>query len=149
MNIICQLEPAEGPTTLCTSLFSFTWQLKTVLRQLHDHPSITKAASRLFHSIGISKHVNAAPYLQHKPCQLLQKVILRCSTHVCTSLAPRLMTEVFGLGTRLCVHMCTTLENGILHNSNRLELWTALLISLNYCDTEGTWTIRWINMSSG
>ena len=36
--------------------------------------------------------------------------------HVCTSLAPRPMTVVFGLGTRLCVHMRTTLENGVLHN---------------------------------
>ena len=34
----------------------------------------------------------------------------------CTSLAPRPMTVLFGLGTRLCVRMCTTLENGILRN---------------------------------
>ena len=33
-----------------------------------------------------------------------------------TSLAPRPMTVVFGLGTRLCVHMRTTLENGVLRN---------------------------------
>ena len=33
-----------------------------------------------------------------------------------TSLAPRPMTVVFGLGTRLGVHMRTTLENGVLHN---------------------------------
>ena len=51
--------------------FSFTWKLTTVLRQLHDHPSITKAAGRLFLSIAISKQLNAAPYLQHKPWQLL------------------------------------------------------------------------------
>ena len=36
--------------------------------------------------------------------------------HVCTSLALRPVTAVFGLGTRLRVHMHTTLENGILHN---------------------------------
>ena len=39
--------------------------------------------------------------------------------HVCTSLAPRPMTVVFGLGTRLCVHMRTTFENGVLHNGQQ------------------------------
>ena len=34
----------------------------------------------------------------------------------CTSLIPRQMIVVFGLGTRLHVRMCTTLENGVLHN---------------------------------
>ena len=33
-----------------------------------------------------------------------------------TSLAPRPMTVVFGLGTRLRVRMRTTLDNGVLHN---------------------------------
>ena len=33
-----------------------------------------------------------------------------------TSLTPRPMTVVFGLGTRLCVCMRTTLENGVLCN---------------------------------
>ena len=33
-----------------------------------------------------------------------------------TSLAPRPMTVVFGLGTRLRVRMRTTLENGVLRN---------------------------------
>ena len=51
----------------------------------HDHPSITKAAGRLFHSTAISS-----------------------------------LTVVFGLGTRLCVRMSTTLENGILHNGQQL-----------------------------
>ena len=36
-------------------LSSFTWQLTTVSRQLHDHPSVTKAVSRLFFSTAISK----------------------------------------------------------------------------------------------
>ena len=36
-----------------------------------DHPSITKAAGRLFLSIIISKQLNAVPYLRHKPWQLL------------------------------------------------------------------------------
>ena len=58
-NKICQLEPNEGPTTLRASLCAadfrifFHMKLTTVLRQLHDHPSIIKAASRLFVSIAI------------------------------------------------------------------------------------------------
>ena len=29
------------------------------------------------------------------------------------------MSVVFGLGMRLCVHMCTKLENGVLHNGQQ------------------------------
>ena len=36
--------------------------------------------------------------------------------HMCTSLTPRPMTVVFGLGTRLRVRMHTTFENGVLRN---------------------------------
>ena len=39
--------------------------------------------------------------------------------HVCTSLVPRPMTVVFGLGTRLRVRMRTTLENGVLRNGQQ------------------------------
>ena len=39
----------------------------------------------------------------------------------CTSLVPRQMIMVFGLGTRLHVRMCTTLENGILRNGEQLQ----------------------------
>ena len=42
--------------------------------------------------------------------------VLNSQFHVCTSLTPRPMTVVFGLGTRLCVRMRTTLENGVLRN---------------------------------
>ena len=38
---------------------------------------------------------------------------------VCTSLAPRPITVVFGLGTRLSVCMHTTFENGILRNGQQ------------------------------
>ena len=38
---------------------------------------------------------------------------------MCTSLAPRPMTVVFGLGTRLRVRMRTTFENGILRNGQQ------------------------------
>ena len=34
-------------------------------------PSITKAMSRIFLTIAISKQLNAVPYLRHKPWQLL------------------------------------------------------------------------------
>ena len=36
-----------------------------------------------------------------------------------TSLAPRPMTVVFGLGTRLRVRMRTTFENGVLRNGQQ------------------------------
>ena len=36
---------------------------------------------------------------------------------LCTSLASRPM--VFGLGTRLCVRMCTKLENGVISNGQQ------------------------------
>ena len=39
---------------------------------------------------------------------------------MCTSLAPRPMTGVFGLGMRLCVCMCTTIENAVPHNRQQL-----------------------------
>ena len=42
--------------------------------------------------------------------------VLNSLFHVCTSLAPRPMTVVFGLGTRLSVRMRTILENGVLRN---------------------------------
>ena len=58
------------------SWFSFTCQLTTVFRQLHDHPSISKAVSRVILSIAISKQPNAAPNLLHKPWQLLQEEIV-------------------------------------------------------------------------
>ena len=93
-----------------------------MLRQLHDHPSITKAVGRLFHSRAISSQLNTAPYLRHKPWQLPLDVLreetvpaaLNSRFHVYTSHTPRPMTVVFGLGTRLRVCMRTTFENGIL-----------------------------------
>ena len=38
---------------------------------------------------------------------------------LCSSLASRPMTVVFGLGTRLCVRMRTQLENGVLSNAQQ------------------------------
>ena len=63
-NIICQLEPDEGPATLRTSFYSGNFM--TLL-------AILKLQVRLFLSIAISKHLNAAPYLQHKSWQLLRE----------------------------------------------------------------------------
>ena len=39
---------------------------------------------------------------------------------VSTSIVPRAITVVFGLGTRLHVRMCTKLENGALRNGQEL-----------------------------
>ena len=66
-NIICQLEPDERPTTLCASLCTADFLSHKTDKQLHDHPRVTKAASRLFLSIAISNQLNVVPYLQHKP----------------------------------------------------------------------------------
>ena len=84
--------------------------------------AFTKPVSRLFLSIAISKQLNAAHYRWHKLCQLLREETvpavcwLPAGFYVSTSLAPRPMTVVFGLGMRLRVRMCTTLENGVLRN---------------------------------
>ena len=84
-----------------------------------------KAVARLFHSTAISSQLNAAPYLWHKPWQLLAlreetvPAMLNSRFHVCTSHAPRPMTVVFGLGTRLRVGMRTTIENGVLRNAQQ------------------------------
>ena len=98
-----------------------------MLRQLHDHPRITKGVARLFLSIAISSQLNPAPYLQHKPWQQLAHVlreetmpaVLNSQFHVCTSHASRPMTMVFGLGTRLRVRMHTTFKNGVLRNGQQ------------------------------
>ena len=39
--------------------------------------------------------------------------------HLYTSVVPGPMSVVFGLGTRLRVHMRTKLENGVLHNGQQ------------------------------
>ena len=60
-----------------------------------------------------------------RPCHLYR-------FHMCTNLTPRPMTVVFGLGTRLCFHTCTTLENGVLRNRhNRAKLRTVLSTTVN------------------
>ena len=47
--------------------------------------------------------------------------MLQCAQfRMCTSLVPRAMTVVFGLGTRLHVRMRTRLENGVLRNGQQL-----------------------------
>ena len=44
----------------------------------------------------------------------------------CTSLVPRLMIVVFGLGTRLHVRMHTKSEDGVLRNGQQV-LWMAFI----------------------
>ena len=70
-----------------------------------------------------------APYLRgvHKPWPMPRggKTVSATSTvyrwpfRLCTSLASRPMTVVFGLGTRLRVRMSTKLENGVLSNGQQ------------------------------
>ena len=79
----------------------------------------TLAILRLWVGIAISSQLNAAPYLRHKPWQLL---ILREETApaaICTGHSPGPMTVVFGLGTRLRIRMRTTFENGVLRNGQQ------------------------------
>ena len=45
--------------------------------------------------------------------------VLNSRFHVCTSLTPRPMTVVFGMGTRPRVRMRTKLENGVLSNGQQ------------------------------
>ena len=71
-----------------------------------------------------SKQSNAAPHLRSfqeisplpweetMPAMLPGQRAISCLT-------PRPMTVVFGLGTRLCVHMRTRLENGVLRNGQQ------------------------------
>ena len=54
-----------------------------------------------------------------RPCQPYAALV-NLSFHLCTSLAATPMIIVFGLGTRLCVRMHTTLENGVQHNRQQL-----------------------------
>ena len=62
-----------------------------------------------------------------KPCSLLQKETVSrayCSQFcLCTSLASRPVNVVFGLGIGLCMHMCTKLKNGVLHNGQQSQCY--------------------------
>ena len=57
--------------------------------------------------------INLTHYFGNKPGQLRAWLI----SLVHYSVVP--MNVVFGLGTTLCVHMCTKLENGVLHNGQQ------------------------------
>ena len=63
---------------------------------------------------------------------------------LCTSLASIPMTVVIGLGTRLCVRMCTKLENGVLSNGQQPQSVVNGFCSpgwiWSYEDTEGLWS---------
>ena len=80
------------------------------------HPSFTKVPTEY---LRICKQANAAPYLGGVHSISLGHYYGK-RLYVCTSLAPRPMTMVFGLGTRLRVRMLTTFKNGILHNGQQL-----------------------------
>ena len=96
---------------------------------MHDNRQLT-TLGLLKLRVAICKQLNAAPYLGgvhsislghyygKRPCQPYA-VLVNPRFHGCTSLAPRPMTVVFGLGTRLRVHMRTTFENGVLRNGQQ------------------------------
>ena len=77
----------------------------------------------------MSKQLNAVPYLcgVHEPSRLPLEatvsgqpcLLVDSQFPVCTSLTPRPMTMVFGLGAGLCMHMHTRLQNGVLHNGQQ------------------------------
>ena len=56
----------------------------------------------------------------------------------CTSLIPRLMTVVFGIGTRLHVHMHTKLENRALHKGQQPD---SVVNSFIDQKLEGHWVV--------
>ena len=83
--------------------------------------------------MAISWQLNAARYLcgVHELCPLLREEIVPVvrvvnSRGVCTSLVPRPMIVVFGLGTRLHIRMRTKLENGVLRNGGCERLFEAM-----------------------
>ena len=57
----------------------------------------------------------ATTYYDRASCTLPGQLVIS----QCTSLAPRPMTVIFGLETRLRVRMRTTFENGVLHNGQQ------------------------------
>ena len=60
--------------------------------------------------------VSMSPSYYHgkRPYQLC--LLVNTQFRMCTSLVPRLMTIVFGMGTRLPMHMRARLENGVQRN---------------------------------
>ena len=107
---------------------------------MHDSRQLTTLAL-LQLQVAICKQLNTAPYLGGEHSISLghycttgesrdrASCTLRWSTrrfHVCTSLAPRPMTVVFDLGTRLRVRMRTTFENGVLRNGQPAQPGSAV-----------------------
>ena len=72
----------------------------------------------------MSKQLNAVPYLfgVYEPSRLPLEatvagqpcLLVGSQFPVCTSLTPRPMTMIFGLGAGLRMHMRTRLQNGVL-----------------------------------
>ena len=98
---------------------------------MHDNRQLTTLAL-LQLRVAICKQLNTAPCLggvhsislghYNRRDRAGRTCTLRWSTqqfHMCTSLALRPITMVLGFGTRLCVHMRTTFENGVLHNGQQ------------------------------
>ena len=61
--------------------------------------------------------INLVHYYRKRPCQC--SVSGQLAILLVTSLIPRLMIVIFGLGMRLLVHMRTKLQNGALRNGQQ------------------------------
>ena len=78
-------------------------------------------------SVAINWQLNAAPHLcVHKPCPLQREETMpvQCASgqlaiSLVTSLVPRLTILLFGMGTRLLVHMRAKSQNGVLLNGQQ------------------------------
>ena len=68
--------------------------------------------------------INLAHYYGKRPCQPCM-----LSSRLCTSLIPRPMIVVFGLGRRLHVRMHTKLENSVFCNRQQPQFCEWLLLT--------------------
>ena len=60
--------------------------------------------------------VSMSPFHLRETVPAVPCLLVNARFPVCTSLTPRPMTVVFGMGTRQRVRMRTRLENGVLRN---------------------------------
>ena len=66
---------------------------------------------------------------------------VRVVNHLCTSLVPRPMIVVFGLGTRLHVRMRTKLENGVLTTDSSHRVRVLLMAFIDQGEFEAMKTL--------
>ena len=77
-SIICKLEPDEGSTTLRTSLNAADFLIFFHMKLTTVYSDKCMSTPLLKLRVAISKQVNAAPYLRHKPWQLQWEETVSC-----------------------------------------------------------------------